>query len=151
MPPAENPTSLAFSPDGKTLAGGCSDHVIRLWDTESGKEIAPDRSRLAGTPHVRFLSDGKTLLVHRRYEPDRKYAMIDPMLSFWDVKGTFLRQEKLASEKAHAFGLTGDARVIAYGNGPNFGFMFRPTPNGYLQELDPALRRGIRQATRHGG
>src|SRR5262249_7346271 len=31
--------ALAFSPDGNTLAAGCSDLQVRLWDTASGKEL----------------------------------------------------------------------------------------------------------------
>src|SRR5262249_18760333 len=32
-------SSVAFSPDGKTLASGEYDHAIRLWDVATGKEI----------------------------------------------------------------------------------------------------------------
>ncbi len=34
-------TALAFAPDGKTLASGAADQMLRLWNLESGKQVMP--------------------------------------------------------------------------------------------------------------
>jgi WD40 repeat protein len=138
-PAEEYPTSFAFSSDGKRLAVGGSDHAIHLWDLATDKEVPTVANRLGGTPSVRFLADGKTLVAHRRYEADFWNSTINEELSFWDLNGNFLRQaslkkqEKRVHERAHACVLSRDAGTVAYGTGPNFGVGFDPTPNRYLK------------------
>lgn len=59
--PATSVASLAFAADGRTLAAGCYDSVIRLFDCATGKEIRT----LEGHAHVpyavAFSSDGRVL------------------------------------------------------------------------------------------
>src|SRR5262249_7334465 len=78
-------------------------------------------------------AEGKTLLAHCRYDLNRHDATVDARLSFWDLRGNLVRQATLAPERAHAHVLCGDARTVAYGTGPNFGFAFRPVLNGNLR------------------
>lgn len=53
--------SIAFSPDGKTLASGGADNAIKLWDVKTGRELRT----LSGYPSVilsvKFSPDGRTL------------------------------------------------------------------------------------------
>jgi WD40 repeat protein len=51
--------SLVFSPDGKLLAG-CADGVIRLWDTELGREVHQFKS-VGQSPGLAFSADGQLL------------------------------------------------------------------------------------------
>ena len=53
--------SVAFSPDGKILASASSDGKIKLWDTDSRKEIAQLSGHSKAVHSVAFSPDGKRL------------------------------------------------------------------------------------------
>jgi WD40 repeat protein len=57
-------SSVAFSPDGKTLAIGDRDGTVRLWDLVTGQPIGdPFNSKGGAVGSVAFSPDGKTLAV----------------------------------------------------------------------------------------
>jgi WD40 repeat protein len=65
-------TTLAISPDGKSLAAGTNDGVYRLFNTGTGKEV-----RTFGTNHMNgSYSGGSNLL---RFSPDGKRLFISGM------------------------------------------------------------------------
>jgi WD40 repeat protein len=78
--------SVAFSPDGKTLASGSVDASVMLWDTETGK-LKGMLGGHTGAVCATFSSDGKTVV-----------STDDKRVRRWDVQtGRLKRTDKKAS------------------------------------------------------
>jgi WD40 repeat protein len=54
--------AVAFAPDGRTLASGAGDRVVRLWDRDTGQVVHTFREHRGWIWSLAFSPDGKTLL-----------------------------------------------------------------------------------------
>jgi WD40 repeat protein len=67
--------SVAFSPDGKTLASGGRNQMVRVWDVASGRLIRAQRGHEDLVRSVAFHPDGRTIIS----------AGFDATIRFWDA------------------------------------------------------------------
>jgi WD40 repeat protein len=56
------PTTIAFSPDGHTIASGSNDKTVKLWDVLSGQLLRTLAGHTSGVNSVAFSPDGGTLV-----------------------------------------------------------------------------------------
>jgi WD40 repeat protein len=87
--------SVAFSPDGKTLASGGDEKIVRLWDVQKKKQVGV-LQHPGWVCSVAFSPDGKLLAS----------GSWDHTVRLWDVGG----QEQVAILRGH----TGGVQAVAF-------------------------------------
>jgi WD40 repeat protein len=79
--------SIAFSPDGKTLASASDDNSVILWDVTNQKQIISLKGHFSSVNSVAFSPDGKTLAS----------ASDDNTIILWDI----VTQKAISRLKGH--------------------------------------------------
>lgn len=69
-------TSVCISPDGRLVAAGSLDTVVRIWDVQSGQLVERLKGHRDSVYSVAFTPDGKGLVS----------GSLDKTLKYWDVR-----------------------------------------------------------------
>lgn len=123
--------SLAFSPDGRVLATGGSDSIVKLWDVSSGQELKTLKGHTSGVGALAFNPDG-TLLASAA-------SGFDSTIRLWDVaSGQVLTTFKHINVESLAF--SPDGHILA--SGGSEGAKLWEIPSG--RELKSLLQGALK-------
>jgi predicted NACHT family NTPase len=99
--------SVAFSPDSNILATGCTDGMVRLWETASGREILSCKGHTDWVRSVAFSPNGEILAS----------GSADQTVRLWDVRtGQCLEILQRHTSRVYSLAFSSDGKTLASGS-----------------------------------
>ncbi|MBS9385956.1 MAG: TonB family protein [Dolichospermum sp. BR01] len=118
--------SVAYSPDGQTLASGSYDNTIKLWDVKTGNLLQTLTGHSDYVNSVAYSPDGQTLAS----------GSFDDTIKLWDVKtGNLLQTLTGDSSSVNSVAYSPDGQTLASGSHDNSIKLWNVKTGNLLQTL----------------
>jgi hypothetical protein len=127
---------MAFTPDGKFLATGTHDEIVRLWDLATGKQLRAFVGHQAPVGAVAFSPDGKLLAS----------ASEDGVVRIWDrTRGTELQIFEGHRGGVTSLAFSSDGKRLVSGSRDTTALIWDVVTPGQVRRATPAAERWDRR------
>jgi eukaryotic-like serine/threonine-protein kinase len=109
--PTDAQRALAISPDGKRLASGWGDRVLRIWDLSNGREVAALSGHTHRITSIDWSPDGDRVIS----------GSLDSTARVWEVESRRAVAELALQDPVRVVDYSPDGRWIAIGAGSGLG------------------------------